>query len=48
VGSGRSRGDLHDAVEPAAFLTRLQFAGFTAITLRVSYNLISTAAKALS
>ena len=41
-------GDTYNPVEPAAFLTRLQTAGFTAITLRVSYNLIFTAGKASS
>jgi SAM-dependent methyltransferase len=41
-------GDTYNPVEPAAFLTRLQCAGFTAITLRVADNLIFTAAKALS
>ena len=31
--------------EWAAFLTRLQTAGFAAITLHVSYNLVFTARK---
>jgi len=38
-------GDRYNPVEPATFLTRLQTAGFTAITLRVGYNLIFTAWK---
>jgi len=38
-------GDTYNPVEPAAFLTRLQTVGFTAITLRVTYNLIFTAWK---
>ena len=38
-------GDIYNPVEPAAFLTRLQTVGFTAITLRVTYNLIFTAWK---
>jgi SAM-dependent methyltransferase len=41
-------GDTYNPVEPAAFLTRLQTAGFTSITLRVTYNLIFTAGKAPS
>jgi SAM-dependent methyltransferase len=40
-------GDTYNPVEPAAFLTRLQTAGFTSITLRVTYNLIFTASKGL-
>ena len=39
-------GDTYNPVEPAAFLTRLQFAGFGAITLAVDYNLVFTARKA--
>jgi ubiquinone/menaquinone biosynthesis C-methylase UbiE len=39
-------GDTYNPVEPAAFLTRLQTAGFAEITLRVGYNLIFTARKA--
>ena len=39
-------GDTYNPVEPAAFLTRLQTAGFAAITLHVSYNLVFTARKA--
>ena len=39
-------GDTYNPVEPAAFLTRLQVAGFTEITLRVGHNLIFTARKA--
>ncbi len=38
-------GDTYNPVEPAAFLTRLQTVGFTAITLRVAHNLIFTARK---
>ena len=38
-------GDTYNPVEPAAFLTRLQMTGFTAITLRVAHNLIFTARK---
>ena len=38
-------GDTYNPVEPAAFLTRLQTTGFTAITLRVAHNLIFTARK---
>ena len=38
-------GDTYYPVEPAAFLTRLQTIGFTAITLRVAHNLIFTARK---
>jgi ubiquinone/menaquinone biosynthesis C-methylase UbiE len=38
-------GDTYNPVEPAAFLTRLQTAGFDLITLRVGYNVIFTAAK---
>ncbi len=38
-------GDTYNPVEPAAFLTRLQTIGFTAITLRVAHNLIFTARK---
>jgi ubiquinone/menaquinone biosynthesis C-methylase UbiE len=38
-------GDTYNPVEPAAFLVRLQTVGFTAITLRVSYNLVFTAWK---
>ena len=38
-------GDTYNPVEPAAFLTRLQTTGFTAITLRVTHNLIFTAWK---
>jgi ubiquinone/menaquinone biosynthesis C-methylase UbiE len=38
-------GDTYNPVEPAAFLTRLQTAGFAAITLHVSYNLVFTARK---
>ena len=38
-------GDTYNPVEPAAFLTRLQTTGFTAITLRVARNLIFTARK---
>jgi SAM-dependent methyltransferase len=41
-------GDTYNPVEPAAFLTRLQTAGFTSITLRVADNLIFTAGKAPS
>jgi ubiquinone/menaquinone biosynthesis C-methylase UbiE len=39
-------GDTYNPVEPAAFLTRLQTAGFESITLHVGYNLIFTARKA--
>ena len=38
-------GDTYNPVEPAAFLTRLQTVGFTAITLRVADTLIFTAWK---
>jgi ubiquinone/menaquinone biosynthesis C-methylase UbiE len=38
-------GDTYNPVEPAAFLTRLQTAGFAAITLVVAHNLIFTAVK---
>jgi ubiquinone/menaquinone biosynthesis C-methylase UbiE len=38
-------GDTYNPVEPAAFLTRLQSAGFAEITLRVGHNLIFTARK---
>lgn len=38
-------GDVYNPVEPAAFLTRLQTAGFTTITLHVGRNLIFTAHK---
>jgi ubiquinone/menaquinone biosynthesis C-methylase UbiE len=38
-------GDTYNPVEPAAFLTRMQSAGFAEITLRVGYNLIFTARK---
>jgi ubiquinone/menaquinone biosynthesis C-methylase UbiE len=38
-------GDTYNPVEPAAFLTRLQVAGFAGITLRVGHNLIFTARK---
>ena len=38
-------GDTYNPVEPAAFLTRLQTTGFTAITLRVAHNMIFTAWK---
>jgi ubiquinone/menaquinone biosynthesis C-methylase UbiE len=38
-------GDTYNPVEPAAFLTRLQVAGFGEITLRVGHNLIFTARK---
>jgi len=41
-------GDTYNPVEPATFLTRLQTAGFTAITLRVRYNMIFTAWKEAS
>ena len=41
-------GDTYNPVEPATFLTRLQTVGFTAITLRVGYNLIFTAWKQAS
>ena len=39
-------GDTYNPVEPAAFLTRLQTAGFAAISLHVAYNLVFTARKA--
>jgi ubiquinone/menaquinone biosynthesis C-methylase UbiE len=39
-------GDIYNPVEPAAFLTRLQVAGFGPITLHVGHNLIFTARKA--
>jgi ubiquinone/menaquinone biosynthesis C-methylase UbiE len=38
-------GDTYNPVEPAAFLTRLQSAGFAAITLHVAHNLVFTARK---
>jgi ubiquinone/menaquinone biosynthesis C-methylase UbiE len=38
-------GDTYNPVEPAAFLTRLQVAGFAEITLRVGRNLNFTARK---
>lgn len=38
-------GDTYNPVEPAAFLTRLQTAGFAAISLHVAYNLVFTARK---
>jgi ubiquinone/menaquinone biosynthesis C-methylase UbiE len=38
-------GDTYNPVEPAAFLTRLQSAGFAEITLHVSHHLIFTARK---
>ena len=38
-------GDTYNPVEPAAFLTRLQVAGFGEITLRVGHPLIFTARK---
>jgi ubiquinone/menaquinone biosynthesis C-methylase UbiE len=38
-------GDTYNPIEPAAFLTRLQVAGFAEITLRVGHNLIFTARK---
>ena len=38
-------GDTYNPVEPAAFLTRLQTAGFDEITLHVGHNLIFTARK---
>ena len=41
-------GDTYNPVEPSAFLVRLQTVGFTAITLRVSYNLVFTAVKEAS
>jgi ubiquinone/menaquinone biosynthesis C-methylase UbiE len=41
-------GDTYNPVEPATFLTRLQTVGFTAITLRVRYNMIFTAWKEAS
>jgi ubiquinone/menaquinone biosynthesis C-methylase UbiE len=40
-------GDTYNPVEPAAFLTRLQTAGFAAVTLHVAYNLIFIARKEL-
>jgi ubiquinone/menaquinone biosynthesis C-methylase UbiE len=39
-------GDTYNPVEPAAFLTRLQVAGFASITMHVGHNLIFTAWKA--
>jgi ubiquinone/menaquinone biosynthesis C-methylase UbiE len=39
-------GDTYNPVEPAAFLTRLQSAGFGTIALHVGHNLIFTAWKA--
>jgi ubiquinone/menaquinone biosynthesis C-methylase UbiE len=41
-------GDTYNPVEPAAFLTRLQTAGFDEITLHVGHNLIFTARKNVS
>jgi SAM-dependent methyltransferase len=41
-------GDTYNPVEPAAFLTRLQTAGFEEITLHVGHNLIFTARKSHS
>ncbi len=38
-------GDTYNPVEPAAFLTRLQMAGFGAITLHVAHELIFIARK---
>jgi ubiquinone/menaquinone biosynthesis C-methylase UbiE len=38
-------GDVYNPVEPAAFLTRLQTAGFAAITLHVGHNLIFACRK---
>jgi ubiquinone/menaquinone biosynthesis C-methylase UbiE len=38
--------DTYNPVEPAAFLTRLQVAGFASITMHVGHNLIFTAWKA--
>jgi len=38
-------GDTYNPVEPAAFLTRLQSAGFGTIALHVGHNLIFTAWK---
>jgi ubiquinone/menaquinone biosynthesis C-methylase UbiE len=38
-------GDIYNPVEPAAFLTRLQTAGFAEISLHVGYNLVFTARK---
>lgn len=38
-------GDTYNPVEPAAFLIRLQSAGFEQITLHVGHNLIFTARK---
>jgi ubiquinone/menaquinone biosynthesis C-methylase UbiE len=38
-------GDVYNPVEPAAFLTRLQMAGFTQITIHVGHNLIFAAIK---
>jgi hypothetical protein len=38
-------GDTYNPLEPAAFLTRLQSAGFAEITLRVGYNLSSPRAR---
>jgi SAM-dependent methyltransferase len=40
-------GDTYNPVEPAAFLTRLQVAGFGEITLTVGHNLIFRARKPL-
>jgi ubiquinone/menaquinone biosynthesis C-methylase UbiE len=42
---GFHEGDTYNPVEPSAFLTRLQTAGFAAITLHVAHNLIFTARK---
>jgi ubiquinone/menaquinone biosynthesis C-methylase UbiE len=42
------QGDTYNPVEPAAFLTRLQTAGFDKITLHVGHNLIFTAKKNVS
>ena len=39
-------GDTYNPIEPAAFLTRLQTAGFDSLTLHVGHNLIFTARKA--
>jgi len=38
-------GDTYNPVEPAAFLTRLQSAGFAEITLHVAHNLVFIARK---
>jgi len=38
-------GDTYNPIEPAAFLARLQTAGFDSITLHVGHNLIFTAHK---